>query len=127
MSTNSRIGIYENGAVKSIYCHWDGYIEHNGDILFNHYDTAERVNELIMLGDLSVLDCVIGEKTDFDTPSHNQCIAYHRDRGEELNIRASTIEYLSEWEEYNYLFKDGKWFVSCDETGYNFKPLKDYL
>ena len=127
MGTRSRIGIYENGAVKSIYCHWDGYIEHNGEILFKHYDTTDKVEELIMLGDLSCLDTSIGVKTDFNAPEPNQCIAYHRDRGEELNIRASDEESMKNWEEYNYLFKNGVWLVSCSLTNYEFEPLKLYV
>jgi len=127
MSTNSRIGIYENGAVKSIYCHWDGYIEHNGDILNRCYTTREEVQKLIALGDLSSLDETIGVKTDFNTPNPDQCVAYHRDRGEELVISASDLEHFRTWEEYNYVFKDGEWWVSCDETDFRLRPLKEFL
>ena len=38
MSTRSRIAIKQNdGTYKSIYCHSDGYLEHNGYILYNYY------------------------------------------------------------------------------------------
>ena len=127
MSTHARIGIYENGAVKSVYCHSDGYIEHVGEILFNHYNTIDKVNKLIMLGDLSRLDVSIGVKTDFNMPNPNQCIAYHRDRGEDLSIRASDIENMKNWEEYNYLFTDNNWYVSCRKTDYQFEPLEYHL
>ena len=127
MSTTSRIGIWENGAVKSIYCHNDGYIEHNGDILYRCYSTDDEVQALIALGALSSLDETIGIKTNFDIPEPDQCIAYHRDRGEELVISASSEAFFKNWEDYNYLFKNGEWLVSCGVTNYRLKPLKDYL
>lgn len=136
MSTRSRIGIFENNEVRSIYCHWDGYISHNGFILDRYYTTADEVKELIELGDLSVLGKRIGEKVDFDRMSMNsayrekydgQCVAYNRDRGEELNIWTSSIADMRNDQEYNYLFKDGKWYVSCYETGGEFEPLSNYL
>ena len=33
MGTRSRIGVMHGDKVKSVYCHWDGYLEHNGQIL----------------------------------------------------------------------------------------------
>ena len=56
MSTRSNIGILnEDGTVNYIYCHFDGYLEHNGDILNEHYTTESKVRMLIGLGDLSML------------------------------------------------------------------------
>lgn len=38
MSTRSTIAIENaNGTIKKVYCHFDGYIEHNGKILAEHY------------------------------------------------------------------------------------------
>ena len=56
MSTNSRIGIlHEDGTTETIYCHWDGYPEHHMPILTEHYNTAEKVQALLALGDISIL------------------------------------------------------------------------
>ncbi len=72
MATRSLIGInLDNGITKIIYCHWDGYPEHNGELLVNHYTSPAAITALMELGDLSSLDV---------TPS--SCIAYHRDRKE---------------------------------------------
>jgi hypothetical protein len=72
MATRSLIGInLDNGITKIIYCHWDGYPEHNGELLVNHYTSPAAITALMELGDLSSLDV---------TPS--SCIAYHRDRNE---------------------------------------------
>jgi len=105
MATRSRIAIEnEDGTVKSIYCHFDGYVGNNGKILFNHYD-KEKLEKLIELGDISSL----GESTE-DTA------AYHRDRGEDLHTTSYlNVEGLFEngsdsGEEYIYcLTKEGVW------------------
>jgi hypothetical protein len=72
MATRSLIGInLNNGITKIIYCHWDGYPEHNGQLLVNNYTSPSAVFDLLELGDLSSLDT---------TPT--SCTAYHRDRNE---------------------------------------------
>jgi hypothetical protein len=72
MATRSLIGIkLDNNIVKTIYCHWDGYPEHNGKLLVDNYNTPAAITELMELGDLSTLDV---------TP--DKCKAYHRDRKE---------------------------------------------
>jgi hypothetical protein len=72
MATRSLIGIkLDNEIVKTIYCHWDGYPEHNGQLLVNNYNSPSAVFDLLELGDLSSLA---------ETPA--SCTAYHRDRKE---------------------------------------------
>lgn len=41
--------------VVSVYCHWDGYPEHNGRILVQHYQNREDVKQLIDGGSMSSL------------------------------------------------------------------------
>ena len=65
MSTRSRIGIlHPNGATDTIYCHCDGYPQHQMPILKEHYGTAEKVQALLALGDLSLLDARIAPDAD---------------------------------------------------------------
>jgi hypothetical protein len=72
MATRSLIGMnLDNGITKIIYCHWDGYPEHNGQLLMNNYTSPSAVFDLLELGDLSSLA---------ETPA--TCKAYHRDRNE---------------------------------------------
>ena len=112
MSTNSRVAIQlKNRKIKSIYVHWDGYLSGVGQDLLDFYNTEEKVNELLELGNLSILGTHIGEKVDFNnfhSKDNKQCLAYGRDRGED---ESEAIEHLdSENEqEYNYLFKNGVW------------------
>ena len=57
MSTRSQIAkMLPDGKVNSIYCHSDGYPSHNGELLLNHYNSEEKVDALLALGDLSFLD-----------------------------------------------------------------------
>jgi hypothetical protein len=64
MGTRSRIGVMHGDKCKSIYCHWDGYLAHNGRMLLEYYDSA-KANHLVALGDMSVLAPEIGEKHPF--------------------------------------------------------------
>jgi len=56
MGTRSRIGIQlADNSVVSIYSHYDGYPEFNGRVLRDHFDTKEKVKDLIDGGDISCL------------------------------------------------------------------------
>ena len=72
MATRSTIALeFADGTVQQVYCHWDGYPEHVGELLVHHYNTPALITELMELGDLSSLDA---------TP--DSCTAFHRDRNE---------------------------------------------
>lgn len=123
MATRSNIGILnEDGTVDYIYCHFDGYPEHNGAILNKHYTTEGKVRMLIGLGDLSILGEDIGEKQDFNNRVKGCCLAYGRDRGE-TNFSARTCSYADYtkeyFEEYVYLFTPGEgWKMRAYGTNY---------
>lgn len=110
MATRSKIAIEnQDGTVTSIYCHWDGHVETNGKILFENYHLT-KTEQLIALGDISSLD-----KSIEDT------VAYHRDRGEDLNqttyedVEQLYTQGFNNGIEYIYcLTKSGQWLVSDD-------------
>jgi hypothetical protein len=130
MATRSTIALeYADGTVDQIYCHWDGYLENNGQILAQHYTDPFKVQKLMELGDMSSLNENIGEAHDFDDrrASDNQCTFYGRDRGEtdtEANRFKDFEDYLRnhQYEEYEYILRqvDGKavWFVCAYSKGY---------
>jgi hypothetical protein len=123
MATRSNIGILNSdGTVDYIYCHFDGYVEHNGKILNEHYTTENKIHRLMELGDLSVLGPEIGEQQDFERPVKGTCLAYGRDRGEDgVEARkCSYVDYTKEYfEEYVYLFTPGKgWEVRSYGASY---------
>jgi hypothetical protein len=128
MGTRSRIGVMHGDKVKSVYCHWDGYLENNGAILQEHYDST-KANNLVALGDLSSLRPEIGEKHAFsrlevpmDDEAYeklygNMTTFYGRDRGEEnvewkvMHSDKEMFDYFSDCE-YFYVMENGIWYVS---------------
>lgn len=119
MATRSTIAVKdEDGKVSQIYCHWDGYLSHNGEILVNHYDSLELAKQLVSLGSLSVLRKRIEPLGlhSFDNPEENTCVYYGRDRGEDNTApdvywSEELYQVSGQVEEYNYLFKDGEWHL----------------
>ena len=105
MATRSRIGVEQaDGSIRSIYCHFDGYLDGVGQTLLDHYSDSDKLNQLLDLGDLSSL----GPQLDGDTE------AYARDRGEtgvEAETSANFEEFLKLQESYIYLFSDGRWYT----------------
>jgi len=115
MSTRSRIGIeLSDGSVLSAYHHWDGYPEWLGRILNTHYNTKEKVAELIDGGDMS--SCWTNERWTnnlLDRHREEYGPQYYSQRGEDSPPRydADLTEYLlpDNSEEFAYLFRNGEW------------------
>lgn len=107
MATRSSIAkICEDGKIEVIYCHWDGYLDNNGKLLKKYYNSQEIVDKLLEQGDLSSL-----------SDSIETCNFYIRDRKEDKKkCLAKTVdfeEYQEKYcQEYNYLWKNSKWFYS---------------
>lgn len=56
MGTRSAIAnLNEDGTVTSTYCHYDGYLEHNGEILKTYYNTPDKAEAVASSGYLSAL------------------------------------------------------------------------
>lgn len=133
MGTRSRIAVMHGEIAKSIYCHWDGYLEHNGAILLEHYDSS-KANQLVALGDMSALRPEIGEKhafsqfelegmdrEEFVRTTENMCTFYGRDRGEEgteWKVAHTFAEFFEQVDncggEWYYVMQDGAWY--CGNT-----------
>lgn len=98
-----------------IYCHWDDYYEHAGNILLKYYNTKEKVDDLIALGDLSSISKKLNPTTDshsFDNPEPDVCVAYGRDRHKkDVGPHHCAAIDLNE-EEYVYLYEDGEWYTA---------------
>jgi len=149
MGTRSRIGVMHGDNVKSVYCHWDGYLEHNGEILQKHFDSV-KANQLVALGDLSSLRPEIGTEhafgyhgTDISAEEYEEkygemCTFYGRDRGEEntgYKVHTTFEDFVEcvegSWCEWYYIMKDGVWYVgniySGDKYYKTLTPLADAL
>ena len=117
MGTRSTIALeYADGTVEQVYCHWDGYLEHNGKILAEHYMDPFKVRDLINLGGFSSLDTTV-EAT---------AVTAYTQRGETKRVEKflDYEDYVDNFqhEEYDYILRqvDGKavWFVSDHDGAY---------
>jgi hypothetical protein len=115
MGTRSRIGIQlKNNSIVSVYCHWDGYPEFNGRILRDHYDTVEKVRDLIDGGNISALHTNAGWSNE-TLPEVGPL--YYTSRGESIEDNApryddDIFDFLKKEnnEEYAYIFSvNNKW------------------
>ena len=141
MATRSVIAKLDSKSkqIAAVYCHNDGYLEHNGCILDSHYQDESKVNELLKQGDISSLGENIGEKVDFgDTElihKNKQCTFYYRDRGENrknpatLEDDIALIEFANEDcdAQFIYMYAFGAWYDYDFKAPYQFKELDDVL
>ena len=128
MGTRARIGVKTSEGIKSIYLHYDGYPSHAGAILEEHYNDAEKVQQLIEMGDMSSLAPDIGVEhpfwsiysgmtyDEYRDQFGNMCVFYGRDRDQtHTEAKKSNSEFYFEMlanncgAEYWYLFENGVW------------------
>ena len=107
MGTRSRVAVMHGDVCKSVYCHYDGYLEHTGQILLKHYDSV-KANQLIALGDNSGVQETLEE------------MRFYKDRGEtdvDFQTAHSFREFLDQVQacfgEYYYVMRDGVWYAGC--------------
>ena len=104
MATRSRIGIQlADESILSVYCHWDGYPQFNGVKLVKHFNSREKVKELIDGGDISALWTNVGWNN--ETLPETGPLPYSS-RGEDCPPRldANKYDFLAEGEEYAYIY-----------------------
>jgi len=116
MATRSRIGLeLSDGSILSVYHHWDSYTSWLGRILKTHYNTKDKVAELIDGGDMS--SCWTEDRWDSETKVQEYGPQYYSQRGEDCPPRldADLSEYLSNGEEYWYLFTNDEWVCYTED------------
>ena len=114
MATRSRIGLQlSDDSIVSVYCHYDGYPEFNGRVLRTHFDTIEKVRELIDGGDMSCAQTNAGWNN--ETLSETGAL-YYSARGEDCPPRhdETMTEFFNNGEEFGYIYQNGEWF--CYDT-----------
>jgi hypothetical protein len=107
MGTRSRVAVMHGDVCKSVYCHYDGYLDYAGRILLEHYDST-AANALIARGDNS------GVKETLEDMN------FYSDRGEDnvsWQVAHSFDEFLEQVQgcgcEYYYVMRDGVWHAGC--------------
>ena len=134
MATRSTIALeFADGTIGQVYSHWDGYLAHNGKILFENYSNPFILRDLIDLGSVSSLAETVGTKhpfshydtelslVQFNNLYGNMTTFYGRDRGE-TNVEATYFKDYEHFlvdgqqEEYDYILRNvngvATWFVS---------------
>lgn len=127
MGTRSTIALeFADGTVQSVYCHWDGYLSNNGQILLKHYSDPFKLRDLIDLGGFSSLCATVEETKE----------GAYTQRGEDLSIeKYKDIQdyYANNYgEEYDYILSmnwEGKaqWYVRHYGTQENWVPLEQAI
>jgi len=105
MGTRSRVGVMHGDVCKSVYCHYDGYLEYTGKLLLDNYNSA-LANQLVALGDNSGV-----QKT-------TEGMNFYSDRGEDnvsWQVAHTFEEFLEQVHncggEYYYIMRDGEWYA----------------
>jgi len=114
MSTRTIVSAKMKGKVYSIYCHHDGYPDHLAPLFLNVYNTQEKIEALIMMGNTSAI---------YETLE--KCCPYTRD-GEPYENNAPDI--TDEWVRSDYLFQyfwDGEQWLYCYMQE-ELKPLSEW-
>ena len=107
MGTRSRVGVMHGTVCKSVYCHYDGYLDYTGRILLAHYDST-AANALIARGDNSGVKETLEEMN------------FYADRDEDnvsWQVSHTFEEFLEQVQgngcEYYYVMRDGVWYAGC--------------
>jgi hypothetical protein len=116
MGTRSRVAVMHGDVCKSVYCHYDGYLDYTGRILLAHYDST-AANQLIARGDNSGVKETIEEMNFYED---------REARGEDVNeflastpwsVAHSFEGFLDQVQgcggEYYYVMRDGVWYAGC--------------
>ena len=105
MGTRSRVAVMHGDVCKSVYCHYDGYLEYTGKLLLDHYNSA-TANQLVALGDNSGVQNSL------------EGMNFYSDRGEtdvSWQVAHTFEEFLEQVHncggEYYYIMRDGEWYA----------------
>ena len=105
MGTRSRVGVMHGTVCKSVYCHYDGYLEYTGKLLLDHYNSA-TANQLVARGDNSGVQKSLEDMN------------FYSDRGEDnvsWQVAHTFEEFLEQVHncggEYYYIMRDGEWYA----------------
>jgi hypothetical protein len=119
MATRSTIGVeQEDGTIKAIYCHWDGYPEGVGAGLATYYNSKEQAEALISLGGFSSLR---------ETLEETKAEAYgtESDKARTFTGVQNWLKNFNAGEEYFYLYREGTgWKYSEGELFFGLKTQK---
>ena len=123
MGTPQLIMMKIDEGYKTIRGSYDGMWQWRGDILENHYNTKEKVEKLINMGNFrwlgTTLDYGNGESKKCnslfylrDCPNDSQC-EHDWENDEPINTKTikEAIKKLSSWSDYVYVYENDTWHI----------------
>ena len=135
MGTRSRVAVMHGDVCKSVYCHYDGYLDYTGRILLAHYDST-AANQLIARGDNSGVKETIDEMNFYEDRTGEGEDVTEFLKSTPWEVAHSFEEFLDQVSgccgEYYYVMRDGVWYAGCvyDTEGlikHGLVPLSDAL
>lgn len=116
MGTRSRVAVMHGEVCKSVYCHYDGYLDYAGRILLSHYDST-AANQLVARGDNSGIKETIAEMNFYeDSKVPNEEVTEFLD-STPWQVAHTFEEFLEQVEgccgEYYYVMRDGVWYAGA--------------
>jgi len=118
MSTRAIIGKQiDDDSYLCVYLHRDGYVDYSGILLQKHYATTEQVDQLLALGNMSVLGISI-----------DNCLFYNRDTQESWGTAKPKLRNLQEIcsEEWVYIW-DGTQWLGSESSSFKLVPIQELL
>lgn len=100
MATRGRIAIKENGKYRYIYNHYDSHLDNLGVTLFKYYKDADKVRELINLGNVSS----VGKTVENEASCYKEYMDSYKNRG--------TVAFFREgrtWKDFDYYNPNRDW------------------
>lgn len=116
MGTRSRVAVMHGDVCKSVYCHYDGYLDYTGRILMAHYDST-AANMLVARGDNSGVKETIEDMNFYeDREAQGEDVTEFLD-STPWQVAHSFEEFLEQVDqccgEYYYVMKDGVWYAGA--------------
>jgi len=122
MGTRSFITIkHKDNTYSGVYCHWDGYPEHNGKILKEDYQARSKVVDLIDGGDMSSLKTKTTWESTFQDDDYNNTREeqplYYFERGETDEDTIYPKHFTNHQKMYKYAKNCGcEYIYTFDDT-----------
>ena len=146
MSTPCRIGYYnrETQTVISVSCNFDGYPDHAGRMLLDHYNSVYDLEALLEQGNMSsIAPCVVLPDNVMDADDYDEnetCIFYGRDYGQTgqdaqvfmCEFCGEMYDMFEEWkydvriDEFWFYVFDGKEWHVAEHNDPNWIPLRQH-
>ena len=116
MGTRSRVAVMHGDVCKSVYCHYDGYLDYTGRILLSHYDST-AANLLVARGDNSGVKETIEEMNFYEDRTEEDEDVQEFINSTPWSVAHSFEEFLEQVQgccgEYYYVMRDGVWYAGC--------------